>query len=349
MYIYLSNESLTPVEVYFDDLKVTHTKSPVIQQDDYYPFGLTFNSYQRENSTINQFLYNGKEKQDELGLDWLDYGARMYDNLIGKWLAIDPLVDKFLDFSPYNYVFNNPIRLFDPDGMDPGDVLNKAKQYLGTNYEWGGKNPQGRLLGARDRLKDGSGTEKYHIGASIQLRSNWGLDTYSEVKSDVYFTFGVKSGTSFGVDCSGLVGQAFNSDPDKLMGNLVLGAAGDQMNSFINAELSGTGAIHNDFNLIGMGDIIFKLDEDNNVYHTMVATGDVKKDADGNVTRFKTIEATESGDKVRYKWRRVDDNQRIGHTFRTTDVVREGPVRDSKDRIRLSNFVQKYQWNSNEN
>jgi hypothetical protein len=51
VYIYLSNENSTPVEVFFDEFKVTHTKSPVIQMDDYYPFGLTFNSYQRENST----------------------------------------------------------------------------------------------------------------------------------------------------------------------------------------------------------------------------------------------------------------------------------------------------------
>ena len=56
VYIYLSNEAASPVEVFFDDLKVTHTKSPVIQQDDYYPFGLAFNSYKRENSVKNLCL-----------------------------------------------------------------------------------------------------------------------------------------------------------------------------------------------------------------------------------------------------------------------------------------------------
>jgi RHS repeat-associated protein len=93
-YIFLSNENPTQVDVYFDDLKVTHAKSPVVQADDYYPFGLTFNSYRRENSVTNAFLYNGKEQQDELGLGWLDYGARMYMPEIGRWGVVDPLADK---------------------------------------------------------------------------------------------------------------------------------------------------------------------------------------------------------------------------------------------------------------
>ncbi|HTJ52813.1 MAG TPA: RHS repeat-associated core domain-containing protein [Cyclobacteriaceae bacterium] len=121
VYIYLSNEEETPVEVYFDDFKVAQVKSPIIQSEDYYPFGLTYNSFSRENSTKQNFLFNGKEMQDELNLGWLDYGARMYEPEIARWGVIDPLTDASRRWSPYNYAFDNPIRFVDPDGMQPVD------------------------------------------------------------------------------------------------------------------------------------------------------------------------------------------------------------------------------------
>ncbi|HYC84656.1 MAG TPA: DUF6443 domain-containing protein [Chryseosolibacter sp.] len=129
VYIVLSNTNETPVEVYFDDFRVEHIKSGVMQTDDYYPFGLTFNSHSRENSVANMYQYNGKEKQDELNLGWLDYGARMYMPEIGRWGTIDPLSEKMRRWSPYTYAFNNPLRFIDPDGrkpVKPGEVKDRS-------------------------------------------------------------------------------------------------------------------------------------------------------------------------------------------------------------------------------
>jgi RHS repeat-associated protein len=131
VYIYLSNEE-PGKEVYFDDFKVTHTKSPMIQSDDYYPFGLAFNSYSRENSTPNNYLYNGKELQDELGLGWYDYQARQYDPTIARWMAVDPLTDLSRRWSPYTYCYNNPLLFIDPDGMF-GEYYNQKGEHLGSD------------------------------------------------------------------------------------------------------------------------------------------------------------------------------------------------------------------------
>jgi RHS repeat-associated protein len=123
--VYCSNES--PVNVFFDNLQVIHTKSALLEETHYYPFGLKMAGISskafKAGSPENKFKFNGKEEQgnefaDGTGLDWLDYGARMYDAQTARWNHIDGKVEKFMPLSPYVYAGNNPILFVDPDGKD---------------------------------------------------------------------------------------------------------------------------------------------------------------------------------------------------------------------------------------
>lgn len=108
-----------------------------VQANDYYPFGLRHEPVALEND--NKYLYNGKEWQDDVvggnSLEWYDYGARMYDPILGRWHVVDPMVENnHYEHSPYTYVYNNPIKLIDPMGLDSivvnneGNVVNVNKR-----------------------------------------------------------------------------------------------------------------------------------------------------------------------------------------------------------------------------
>jgi RHS repeat-associated protein len=70
----------------------------------------------RGDTGVDKYLYNGKELQEDLGLQWYDYGARMYDAAVGRFFAQDRFAEKYLDFSPYQYTLNNPIKYIDING-----------------------------------------------------------------------------------------------------------------------------------------------------------------------------------------------------------------------------------------
>uniref|UniRef100_UPI003F6EC995 RHS repeat domain-containing protein n=1 Tax=Cyclobacterium plantarum TaxID=2716263 RepID=UPI003F6EC995 len=115
----------TSEDVWFDDFMVMSTTSPIVQETHYDPWGLELTGigFQYAGIKANKYLYNGKELIEDNGLQYYDYGARMYDPIIGRWGVVDPLAEKFPDQSLYGFVFNNPLRFIDPDGRAPDDII----------------------------------------------------------------------------------------------------------------------------------------------------------------------------------------------------------------------------------
>ena len=140
-YVYQYKDHLGNIRVsYGYDQKYEVLK--IIEENHYYPFGLkhtNYNSgkrkYEKDEEEVgkmklrpvaptdgwfvaNNYKYNGKELQDELGLNMYDYGARNYDPALGRWMNIDPLAEQYRRWSPYNYCVDNPVRFIDPDGRE---------------------------------------------------------------------------------------------------------------------------------------------------------------------------------------------------------------------------------------
>ena len=122
----------------------------VLEETHYYPFGLKHGSYNQSRLKLvrkpsndskttkmvsvdrsYKYKYNGKELQEEFGLDWYDYGARNLGSDVGRWNVLDPLAEGYERWSPYTYSMNNPIYFIDPDGkrIRIGDDLYSYKKH----------------------------------------------------------------------------------------------------------------------------------------------------------------------------------------------------------------------------
>ena len=106
----------------------------VIETNDYYPFGkripVTSPAASTDSATgPNRWYFSGKESQSFLSADipFLDFGARMYDPTIARWITSDPLGEKNLLNSTYSYCSGNPICIVDPFGKDEWDINKEGR------------------------------------------------------------------------------------------------------------------------------------------------------------------------------------------------------------------------------
>ncbi|WP_333624252.1 DUF6443 domain-containing protein [Sphingobacterium siyangense] len=111
--VFVDNNSIG-TDVWFDNVQISHFKGQVLEENHYYPFGLTIS--QSSIGVEQPYKLTSKELEKAFDLNTYDFGARQYDMQIGRWTSIDPLAEMFSNASPFNYCNNNPIRNIDLDG-----------------------------------------------------------------------------------------------------------------------------------------------------------------------------------------------------------------------------------------
>ncbi|MDX2189337.1 MAG: RHS repeat-associated core domain-containing protein [Bacteroidota bacterium] len=97
----------------------TVSSSEILQENHYYPFGLNMEGPWMNDPAAkdSKYLYNGKELNDDFGLEWYAYGARYYDPVLARFSGTDPISNKFPSLSTYNYAGNKPINGIDLHGL----------------------------------------------------------------------------------------------------------------------------------------------------------------------------------------------------------------------------------------
>ncbi|MGB3468165.1 MAG: lamin tail domain-containing protein, partial [Cyclobacteriaceae bacterium] len=118
--IYVSHDDPSEhIEAYFDDMEIIHDLGPLLQYNEYYPFGMKneYQSYTRERIIPSRHDFNGTENLSEASLHINQTFFRLYDKSIGRWLSVDPV--DFAQWNPYNFGFNNPAYFTDPLGDCP--------------------------------------------------------------------------------------------------------------------------------------------------------------------------------------------------------------------------------------
>ena len=137
-YITLANS--TPTYHYYlqdhlgNNRVVIDEHGQVEQVNHYYAFGGLMS--ESTGGGAQSYKYNGKELDRMHGLDWYDYGARHYDAVLGRWMCVDPLAEKYDNVGSYIYCKNNPIAFMDMNGKDGVAVIDYENHSIIINQKF---------------------------------------------------------------------------------------------------------------------------------------------------------------------------------------------------------------------
>jgi RHS repeat-associated protein len=168
-YEYTIKDHLGNARISFTDKNgnntIEYSNGEVLQENHYYPFGLAYEGpWVNDAARDNMYQYNGKEINDDFGLNLNDYGARWYDASVGRFLAVDKFADGYVGFSPFSYVANNPLKFIDVNG-DYIDIYNPQGEFV-MSIDDGKKKAVGLYF--KQSCIDDNGKEKFSNGIAFE-------------------------------------------------------------------------------------------------------------------------------------------------------------------------------------
>ncbi|NVK52505.1 MAG: HNH endonuclease [Flavobacteriaceae bacterium] len=109
--------------VWFDDIRIRKEGTEIIEESNYYPFGLKHKGYNNVvssngNSTAQKRGFQDQMLDDELGLNWNTFKYRNYDPSLARFHNIDPLAEDYNYQSPYNFSENRLIDGVELEGLE---------------------------------------------------------------------------------------------------------------------------------------------------------------------------------------------------------------------------------------
>ncbi len=120
LYVYVSNE--TPnMDVFFDNLQVTHVRGPLLEESHYYPFGLTMAGISSKSAGKLQNkdkTFQGQRWDNDLDVNYYSFKWRNHDAQIGRFIQIDPLSDKYVYNSTYAFSENKVTSHVELEGLE---------------------------------------------------------------------------------------------------------------------------------------------------------------------------------------------------------------------------------------
>jgi RHS repeat-associated protein len=122
LFVYVSNYT-DDMPVYFDNLQVTHIRGPILEETNYYPFGLTMTGISSKALAFGgpenkKNKFQNQEYVDDLGINGYEFKYRMHDPQIGRFWQIDPLANKYVYNSTYAFSENKVVANVELEGLE---------------------------------------------------------------------------------------------------------------------------------------------------------------------------------------------------------------------------------------